>query len=64
MRDEGDEMVQLAKVVELLKPLILNLQNRFRIGEKLIIIILWKGMDAFPGSKDFDQVQVNNIITR
>jgi len=40
----------LWKVVELLIPCILHLENQ--TGEKTITIILWKGMDLFQGAKD------------
>jgi hypothetical protein len=48
--DVGQETVPLVKVVELLIPCILHLENH--IGEKIITIILRKGLDAFQGRKE------------
>jgi len=47
---QGREGVALVEVVELLIPCILHLENR--IGEKMITIILRKGLNDFRGSKE------------
>jgi len=47
---EGRESVPLVEVVELLIPCILHLENR--IGEKIITIILRKGLDCYQGRKE------------
>jgi hypothetical protein len=49
-KEEGVEKVPLVKVVELLIPCILHLENR--TGEKMITMILRKGMELFQGPKD------------
>jgi hypothetical protein len=46
----GRETVPLVEVVELLIPCILHLENR--ISEKIITIILRKGLDEFQGRKE------------
>lgn len=47
--DKGHECVPLVEVVELLTPCILHLENR--IGEKIITIILRKGLHSYQGEK-------------
>jgi hypothetical protein len=48
-KNEGRETVSIVEVVELLIPCILHLENR--VGEKLITIILRKGLDTYRGPK-------------
>jgi hypothetical protein len=43
--EEGRETVPLVEVVELLAPCILHLENR--TGEKIITIIIRKGLDLY-----------------
>jgi hypothetical protein len=48
--NNGHETVPLVEVVELLIPCILHLENR--IAEKIVTIILRKGLDNYPGQKE------------
>jgi hypothetical protein len=58
----GQEKVPLVKVVELLIPCIFDLENH--IGEKIIMIILQKGLDAFQGRKDDYISNMENVSQR
>jgi hypothetical protein len=48
--NDGYETAPLVEVMELLIPCILHLENR--IAEKIVTIILWKGLDNYPGQKE------------
>lgn len=53
--------VPLVQVIELLFPCMLHLENHW--GEKIITIILWKGLDAFQGRKeDYDNVFQRGVL--
>jgi hypothetical protein len=58
--NEGRDTAPLVEVIELLIPCILHLENR--IGEKILTIILRKGLDAYQGSKDHFVQLVQDLI--
>ncbi len=57
---DGVEIVPLVELVELLIPCILYLENC--IGEKIITMILQKGLDIYPNRKEEYITSVQNIF--
>jgi hypothetical protein len=57
---DGVEIAPLVELVELLIPCILHLENR--IGEKIITMILRKGLDIYPNRKEEYITSMQNIF--
>ncbi len=58
----GNQSVPLMEIIELLIPCILHLENR--VGEKIITMILRKGLERFPGIATHYIDELEDVIRR
>jgi len=59
--ESGRTDILLVEIIELLIPCILHLENQ--VGEKIIMMILWKGMEKYNGNPMHYLTQMGGFIS-